>query len=410
MVTSRTQVPACRPDRRADRIGHHAVGPDLVAQPPFGLRAEPRDVEAEVRIGFEPLGQPVEQATQRVGGIAMGEDVDGIVAPALRRVGVDLQERARQRHLVVARLVPAKTRADDEHEVGGAEELGGLGTHVEGAEAAGLVLGHHRAAVGRGHDAHAPAHEFRGLGFCPARTAAQPDQRAPGLAQKGRHLVDHGVRSAGAQRFGGVDHLHLGRKRALHVHRDLETDRPGRGRQRRRHRGGQRADRAIGVPHAVNRLRHAAQHLGLTRHVVDGGAVAVGIGEIDLAGYVQDRAAGRQCLGLRAGGIARRRAGRGDADAEVSRHAGIGVSHVHGPGLPPGGHEADAALSGDGVKDRHVVNRDDAEHGRHADLREVAGDEVAHRLGLLDGVVLHGACPHMCRDRPPETSSCAPVM
>ncbi len=135
--------------------------------------------------------------------------------------------------------------------------------------------------------------------------------------------------------------------------------------------------------------------------------------EIDGGGDVQHARACRQRLGLSAGGVAGGRAGGGDADAEAAGDARIGVRHVHRPGLAARRHEADAALAGDGVQNRHVVDGYDAEHGGDADLRQDSGRPV--RQPFHDPVRPKPTYParwffKMNRDTPPETSSCAPVM
>ena len=81
-----------------------------------------------------------------------------------------------------------------------------------------------------------------------------------------------------------------------------------------------------------------------------------------------------------AGSVAGGRPGAGDDHAERVGHARVRVGHVHGARLAARRHESDPLLAVDRVEDRHVVNGDDAEDGRHADLRQRAGDEIADRL------------------------------
>ena len=212
--------------------------------------------------------------------------------------------------------------------------------------------------------------------------AAEPEHRAFRPAQQVGHAVQQhrvGLRPVDHRRAEG-----LGRGAArplpLHVHRDLQRDRAGRRHQRGAGGGLQHAQRGMAVPDAEIGLAHRLQHVRLARHVMDRRAVAVGEGQVDLRGDVQHARARGQRLGLRPRGVAGGGAGAGDGDAQPAGDAGIGIGHVHRASLPPRWHEADAALGGERVQDRHVVDGDDAEDGLHADIGEVARHQLAHRF------------------------------
>ena len=119
---------------------------------------------------------------------------------------------------------------------------------------------------------------------------------------------------------------------------------------------------------------------------MDRGAIAVHPGPIDLRGDVQHRRAGGERLDLRARRIARRGARAGDDHAERARDARIGIRHVHRTCLAACRNEADAVVARDRVEDRHVVDRDHAEHRGDADLGQRVGDEIAHGLADRDHI------------------------
>ena len=95
---------------------------------------------------------------------------DGIVAAALGRIGVDLNDRW-QGHAVVLGLVAAQARTDDNEQVGACIDFYRLARHIEGAETAQVTFRHDGAAVGAGDDAEA-AIDQGGRGISGAAGAA----------------------------------------------------------------------------------------------------------------------------------------------------------------------------------------------------------------------------------------------
>ena len=133
-------------------------------------------------------------------------------------------------------------------------------------------------------------------------------------------------------------------------------------------------------------LAHRLEHVRLSRNVVNCSPIAIHELTIDLRGDMQDRRTGRQRFDLRTGRIARGGAGAGDDDAERTRHARIGIRHIHRAGFAARWNEANPALPPDRIQYRHVVDRDDAEDRRHAHIGERARDSVADRLGHRGGL------------------------
>ena len=76
--------------------------------------------------------------------------------------------------------------------------------------------------------------------------------------------------------------------RALNIDRDFERHRPGRGGER--HSGGftKRIDCSDRLPNAQVMLADGLEHVGLTRHVVDRGAIAIHELAIHLRGDVEN--------------------------------------------------------------------------------------------------------------------------
>ena len=255
-----------------------------------------------------------------------------------------------------------------------------------------MRLRHDRAAVGAGDDGKTALDEIARRDERLARAAAEPQHRAFRVP----HQVGERIERAriGLLRGNRPDADLPGAENllALHVDRDFERDRPARCGERGARRGFHHADCGAALPDAEIGLRDRLEHVGLARHVVDRGAVAVHERPIDLRGDVQDRRAGGHGLDLRARGIAGGRAGRGHHDAERAFHARIGVRHVGGARLAARRHEPDAALARDRVENRHVVDRDHPEHRGDADLGERMRDQVADRLGERNDIGLSGGC------------------
>ena len=214
-----------------------------------------------------------------------------------------------------------------------------------------------------------------------AGTAAEPQHRPLGRAHEIGQLIEQ--RRIRRLRSNGSE-TDMPRARdflPLHVNGHFQRDRTA----RRRERGARgRFDHRNGgaaLPYAEIGFGDRPQHIGLTGHIVDGGAIAIHVGPIDLRGDVQDRRAGGERLDLRARGVPRRRPGAGDDHAKGARHPRIGIGHVHCARLAAGGHEANTIVPRDRVEDRHVVDGDHAEHGADADLGKRMRDGVAHGFG-----------------------------
>ncbi len=134
MVTSRTQGMAPGADALLQRVGDALVGAETAAQRPFGFGPRHGNVVGEAGIDIEPSPEAPPAARPEPAPRRHDEQVDGVVAAGLRVVRVDLRQRRRQRHAVVARLVAAQPRADDDHQVATRVDLLGFRRHVEGAE------------------------------------------------------------------------------------------------------------------------------------------------------------------------------------------------------------------------------------------------------------------------------------
>ncbi len=320
--------------------------------------------------------------------IAGDEQFDRIVAARLHRIGIDLR-KARQTHLVVLRFVAAQPRADHDHQIGLAVNLLGLARHVERAQAVGMTFRHHGAAIGRGDDADAALGKRGRRRGRAARAAAEPQHGTLGLQHHGGKRVE--ARCARRSQWNGrhARYVPLQDLGALNVDWDFERYWTGRRCERRRRGLEQRIDGSDRLPNADVVLADRLEHVGLPRHIVDRGAIAVDEFAVDLRGDVQDRRTGRERFNLRAGRVAGRGPGAGDDDAERTRDAGKRVRHVHGAGLAARGHEANPALTCDGVEDRHIVDRDYAERRRHADIGERSRDRVADRLVAAGGVAIY---------------------
>ncbi|MNE58567.1 hypothetical protein D3C80_1536070 [compost metagenome] len=120
---------------------------------------------------------------------------------------------------------------------------------------------------------------------------------------------------------------------------------------------------------------------------MDVGKVLVQVRRFDLPGDVQQRRAGGQCFDQRTGSVARSGAGGGQAHAQATGGAGIGIGHVGRPGFTAGHDEADVAAHGEGIEDRHVVDRDHAEGGLDLALLEKRGDGSANGDSIF---ITHG--------------------
>ncbi len=219
------------------------------------------------------------------------------------------------------------------------------------------------------------------------RAAAAPQQRPARRSQKLGRCGDASCIRCGD---GDRQRREVGGnrdRRLLHVDRDFDADRPHRRRQRGAHRLLENAERGLRRPDSIGRFRDRAQHLELRARFVDERAPAIDIGLLDLAGDVDHRTAGGQRLDHAAGGVARRGPGAGQRDADIARCAGMCVGHVERARLAARRHEPDPAAPPEGVKHRHVVDRDDAIGGGHATGFEERGDEIADvGLGFTHGI------------------------
>ncbi len=269
-----------RGDTPLQRVGDDTVGTERSRELALGLRARRRDL-------VEKLGLDVRasrasrrrQLSEGESGVGGNEQVDRIVAPGLRRIGVDLHERSRQAGGVVAGLVAAQARADHDHQVGAIVDRLRFRGHVEGAEGARMRLRHDGAAVGAASPRQSRAPQDRAPP-CPPRghrrrataSAAWPRARArpahraakdPAPAQQWvRDRYAAGARSSPAARRSGTS-SETGPRGA--------RERGARGRFDHRNGG-------AALPYAEIGFGDRPQHVGLTRHVVDGGAVAIHVG------------------------------------------------------------------------------------------------------------------------------------
>ena len=258
---------------------------------------------------------------------------------------------------------------------------------------------HDAPAVGAGHDAEAHIGEAQGRRFRPARTAAEPQHRAACFGDRLCQRIEIGRRGRRAQDLRCSEGRRYLDRRTLDVDRDFHADRPGRRGQRGPDRFAQHAKRLFRRPDAEKGLGDALQHGRLVGRFVDIAPAAVEPAALDLACQMQHRRAGGQRLDQAAGGIAGRHAGGGDADAEPARNPGEGIGHVERAGLAARRHEAHPVAAREGVEDRHVVDRNDAERGFHPARVEKGGDQIADRRPC-----------QAKREAPPETSTDAPVM
>ena len=242
-----------------------------------------------------------------------------------------------------------------------------------------MRLRHHGAAIGAAHHREAALGEVERRRTRRTRAAAEPQHRAFGLSDQFGQGIEQ-LRGRRPAAVIGPMPTCSGRgtfSRCTSIGISSDTGPLGavkRGAGRRPHH----ADRGTPLPDAEIRLGDRAQHVGLPRHVVDRGAVAVHIGAVDLRRDVEHRRTRRERIDLRARRVAGCGSGAGDDDAERTRNARIGVRHVHGAGFAARRHETNPVVPRDGVQDRHVVDRDHAEHRGHADLGQRVRDEIAH--------------------------------
>ncbi len=177
----------------------------------------------------------------------------------------------------------------------------------------------------------------------------------------------------------------------LDIDRDLDADGPGRHGQRVGGGACQHADRVVGCAHAVGRLRNTFQHGELVERLVHRAHLAIGVFAVGVAGEVQHGRAGHARLEQAADGVGRARPGAGYDDAELSGRAGIAVCHVRGAHFAARGDEAHHVAPADGVQQRQIVHRCDAEHGARPAGGDELRDEIGHRV-----IIRH--------DRPPPAS------
>ncbi len=336
-------------------------------------------VAREGRVDRGAVAEALDQAQQGQFGVAFDEEIVRVGQPVLRRVGIDAGERLGQAERVLQSLVAAQARAHRDHEVGGLVEVGHRRHGVEGAEAHRVAFRHDAAAVHAGDDADAHLGQLAGLGRgCPC-AAAEPEERALGVADQRCEPVERGTvgdRWVDDRRRDRTGQRDLG---ALDVDRDLDADwSRGRG-KRGPHRLLQYRERVFGARYAEEPLRDRLEHARLVRRLVDVAAALIEKAGLDLAGQMEHRRAGGERLDEAAGGVTGRNARGGHADAKPARHPREGVGHVERARLAARRHEAHAPARGDRVEDRHVVDRDDAESGADAAGLEIGRDQRADR-------------------------------
>ena len=217
----------------------------------------------------------------------MNEQVDRVVAPALGRVGVNLDQRPREGQLVVTSFIAAQPGADDDHQVGAPVDRLRLRRHRERAEIAWVVFRHDRASVGAGHHAELTLGQRRRGCPCTVRTAAEPQHGAFCAARQVGKPIEAGVVGRHHRYERPADGRGHAQSLALHVDRDFEAHRPARRGKRGADRALERTKRSARLPDAEVGLRDGFQHVGLARHVVDPGAIAVHEGPVDRRGDVQ---------------------------------------------------------------------------------------------------------------------------
>ena len=376
------------------------------------------------------LGQPraaigaglrrVEHRRQRRLCVALQPHPHRVIAADLGRIDVELDDRrTRRRNAEVERELPAGVAADEEHQVGPAQDaVGALARVVARRPHRQRVVGReHRLGVERrGHRNRQLLGQGDQLVTCVRRrhAAAGHDHRPAGAVQHAERVGDRrrvGHRPERRHARELLLHDHLGIELAFGDHQaadllQVEVGRPGRAAHRAAERLPQVHRQHSGVVHAGAVLGDRRER----RDVIDllvgvallvEPALAAGQRDDRRAGQVRVLQAGRQVGGPDRLGHHQRRA---------AAHARVAVGHVGGRLLAvglDGGHAQLAHLQDGGGHDvRHV------EDVREAVAVDGLGDEAGagHRghcgvMGSL-GRLACQVCPTSCSSSP---TSCAPT-
>jgi hypothetical protein len=359
------------------RVGNDLIGAKRRCEVAFGLFTRRGNVVEKLRIDLKDFGHAAAKLDKGNARVGMNEQIDGIIAPSLGGIHVDLNQRSGKSRCIVAGLVAAQARTDHNHEVGAVINRLGFGCHVVGAKTTAVILRHHRASIRAGHYGKTALGEIAGRGSRFAAAAAEPQHGPPCRPNELGQLVHQGrlwrLRRDRRKRDPARTHSLL----TLDIDWDFQRHRAAR-RGERSARGcldhGQGGAR---LPYPEITLGDGAQRVRLAGNVVDRGAVAIHMRPVDLRGDMQNRGARGERLKLRAGSVRRRGPGAGDDNTKRTAHARIGIGHVHGPGLAARRNETNTALARHGVENRHVMDGDDAKGGGNADLGEHIGNEVA---------------------------------
>ena len=158
----------------------------------------------------------------------MDEHVDRAITTALTGVGVNLDDRPREAHFIVTRLVAAQTRSHNDEEIGGVIELLRLRRHIVGAKRTRMDFRHDGAAIGARHRTKAAFDEFGGRHACSPRAAAEQNDGPMRRLHKPRKLIQ--LRHVGAHHCARRLRKHGGKGNlvTLHVDWNFEAHRTGR--------------------------------------------------------------------------------------------------------------------------------------------------------------------------------------